>query len=235
MGTHVVLNAMDKDHCSSLFDRILKEWRRTDAFVSLRGWRDEQLAIRHNFSSPSLFYVDRSGCSVFGFKTYSVHVNGYMRQENGDVCMWIARRSATKQTYPNQLDNTVAGQIAADDSVMATVIKECEEEAHIPRSLASHARPTGSVCYIKETERGIRPETIFVYDLELPPSFQPHTNDDEVSDFYLVSIEEVKEMIASSEFKADSALCVVDFLLRWGFIEPDTEPNYVHLVQSLRR
>ena len=42
-----------------------------------------------------------------------------------------------------------------------------------------------------EDERGVFPETQFVFDLEMPESFQPVNIDGEVEAFYLLTIEEV--------------------------------------------
>ena len=43
-----------------------------------------------------------------------------------------------------------------------------------------------------EDQRGIFPETQFVFDLEMPESFQPVNIDGEVEAFYLLTIEEVR-------------------------------------------
>lgn len=40
-------------------------------------------------------------------KRYGVHINGYSQSDDGELSMWLARRSATKQTYPGLLDNLV--------------------------------------------------------------------------------------------------------------------------------
>lgn len=40
-------------------------------------------------------------------KRYGVHVNAYTVSDGGEVSMWLARRSSTKQTYPGLLDNMV--------------------------------------------------------------------------------------------------------------------------------
>ena len=45
--------------------------------------------------------------------------------------------------------------------------------------------------YFTETELGLYPETQFVFDLELPRSFEPTNTDDQVSDYYLLPIKEV--------------------------------------------
>jgi hypothetical protein len=44
--------------------------------------------------------------ALFGAISYGVHINGYTYKDN-QLMMWIARRSPTKQTYPNMLDNMV--------------------------------------------------------------------------------------------------------------------------------
>ena len=45
--------------------------------------------------------------ALFGFRTYGVHMNGYVRNDSGDVYLWISRRSKEEQTFPGMLDNTV--------------------------------------------------------------------------------------------------------------------------------
>lgn len=53
------------------------------------------------------------------------------------------------------------------------VIKECEEEASIPRELAQRAVPAGAVSYSSEQSEGLKRDVLFCYDLELPLSFEP--------------------------------------------------------------
>ena len=48
-------------------------------------------------------------------------------------------------------------------------------------------------CSYLYADEGVHPETQFVYDLELPRSFEPKANDSEVSDFYLLPIKEVSK------------------------------------------
>lgn len=49
-------------------------------------------------------------------------------------------------------------------------------------------------CSYLYADEGVHPETQFVYDLELPRSFEPKANDNEVSDFYLLPIKEVSKL-----------------------------------------
>uniref|UniRef100_A0A672K1S8 Nudix hydrolase 20, chloroplastic-like n=1 Tax=Sinocyclocheilus grahami TaxID=75366 RepID=A0A672K1S8_SINGR len=143
------------------------------------------------YCDPPLMYMERAATSLFGVKRYGVHVNGYTRDSSGNLNMWLARRSLTKQTYPGRLDNMAAGGLAAGCSVRHTMVKECEEEACIPPGLAEQARPVGTVSYTYEDEEGIFPECQFVFDLELPLNFQPHIGDGEVQAFYYYPIEKV--------------------------------------------
>lgn len=45
---------------------------------------------------------------LFGIIQYGVHLNGYFKDDKGDVYMWVGRRSMKKQTYPGMLDQIVS-------------------------------------------------------------------------------------------------------------------------------
>uniref|UniRef100_A0A8C1RX40 Nudix hydrolase 24, chloroplastic-like n=1 Tax=Cyprinus carpio TaxID=7962 RepID=A0A8C1RX40_CYPCA len=203
-------------------DEVLQELRREATFTCLIGWRDEQYAVMPRYCDPPLMYMERAATSLFGVKRYGVHVNGYTQDSSGNLNMWLARRSLTKQTYPGRLDNMAAGGLAAGCSVRHTMVKECEEEACIPPGLAEQARPVGTVSYTYEDDEGIFPECQFVFDLELPLNFQPHIGDGEVQAFYYYPIEKVKDLLVSEEFKPNCAMVVLDFLIRHAIIEPDS-------------
>jgi len=54
-----------------------------------------------------------------------------------------------------------------------------------------------------------------------------------VSEFQLLPVEEIIELIRNSnEFKPNSNLVNLDFLIRHGLISPD-EPDYLELVSGL--
>ncbi|XP_075439329.1 uncharacterized protein LOC142483148, partial [Ascaphus truei] len=114
-----------------------------------------------------------------------------------------------------------AGGISAGAGVWETLIKECAEEACIPESLASKAKPAGTVSYAYQKGEAVFLECQFVFDLEVPESFQPRVGDGEVHEFYLWPLDNVREAIAEEQFKPNCALVVLDFLLRHGYIQPD--------------
>lgn len=45
--------------------------------------------------------------------------------------------------------------------------------------------------YLYEDRRGIFPETQYVFDIELPSSFEPKNSDGEMENFYSYSLEQV--------------------------------------------
>jgi len=71
------------------------------------------------------------------------------------------------------------------------MIKECEEEASVPRKIAEKAFSCGAISYFQNLPRGLIPETLFVYDLNLPEDFVPVPLDGEVQEFYLWEIDQV--------------------------------------------
>ncbi|XP_010897045.1 thiamin pyrophosphokinase 2 isoform X2 [Esox lucius] len=207
---------------SEAVDDVLQSIRREGCLTVLKGWRDEKYDVMPRFCDTPLMCMERSATSLFGVKRYGVHINGYCRDENGELRMWLGRRSKTKQTYPGKLDNLAAGGLAAGISVKDTLIKECEEEACIPADIAETAHPVSTVSYTYEDKEGVFPESQFVFDLELPREFKPRIGDGEVQDFYLYSMDEVKEVLVSDDFKPNCAMVVLDFLIRHSYIQPDT-------------
>jgi 8-oxo-dGTP pyrophosphatase MutT (NUDIX family) len=209
-------------------------------FLALRdegvitGWRDELYPVTSNFYEEPVMLVERAAAVQLGIKAYGVHVNGFVR-DGKKISLWVARRSKTKQTWPGKLDHIAAGGQPFGIGVMENVIKECEEEAGIPVELAKEARSVGAVCYATIDQRGLKPDTLFVFDLELPKDFIPKPIDGEVEDFTLLSLDEVAKIISSStEFKTNCSLVIIDFMIRHGFLFPDA-PGYLELVNSIRQ
>lgn len=72
-----------------------------------------------------------------------------------------------------------------------------------------------------ESERGLFPNTEFVYDLELPVEFIPQNADGEVERFELLPAKACIEKMLSSDFKTTSAPVILDFLIRHGLVSPE--------------
>jgi 8-oxo-dGTP pyrophosphatase MutT (NUDIX family) len=206
--------------------------RRLAARGLIRGWRDEAYPVSTEWGAAPLMLMERAAVPHFGIRAYGVHVNGYVRA-GAHLSLWIGRRALDKPTYPGMLDNMVAGGQPAHLSLIDNLIKEAHEEANIPAPLARRAVPAGAISYALETEEGLRPDTLFVYDLELEPDFVPRNLDGEIASFALEPAERVAEIVRdTNEFKFNCNLVVIDFLLRHGLIPP-AHPDYLAIVQGL--
>ncbi|CAI5991813.1 unnamed protein product [Closterium sp. NIES-64] len=186
------------------------------------GWRNELYPVGASFYAPPAFLIERAAAPLFGTKAYGVHMNGYTHlpssSSSSSLHLWVARRSPLKPTFPNQLDHLVAGGQPHGISCRDNMIKECEEEADIPRHLAERAVPVGVVSYETVTAANtLKRDVLFCYDLLLPPDFTPRNTDGEVAEFSLVPIEAVANIVANTkEYKANCNLVIMDFLIRHG-------------------
>ncbi|GFO27540.1 nudix hydrolase 20, chloroplastic-like, partial [Plakobranchus ocellatus] len=148
-------------------------------------------SVRSNFTAEPLMEVERAASGLFGFLQYGVHINGFTRGPDGEMKMWIGRRSKTKQTFPDMFDNMCAGGLAAGMGILECAKKECQEEASVSDKLLERLKPVGCVSYFYEDERGLQPESQFVFDLELPDDFTPVNADGEMGSFQHLTIPEV--------------------------------------------
>jgi thiamine pyrophosphokinase len=145
------------------------------------------------------------------------------------VHLWVAVRAADKAVDPGKLDHIVAGGIPAGLGPDETLVKEAEEEASIPGTLAATARKVATISYVMAWDaprqaRGMRRDTLHVYDLALPADFVPRPNDDEVQRFELWPIARVAEAVRDTDrFKFNVNLVLIELFLRLGIIPPGAE------------
>lgn len=199
----------------------------------VRRWRGEDYAVYADWSEPPLLSMERSAVPLFGTCGQGIHVNGFVRKEDG-LHLWVGRRAKDKATAPGKLDHIVAGGQPYGLSLQENLIKEGAEEASIPAELMARARPVGAVSYITEMAEGLRHDLLYCYDLELPEDFVPVCSDGEVEEFFLWPLERVLEVLeAGDDFKFNVALVIIDFLIRRGVIGPE-RPDYPALAHGLR-
>ncbi len=205
---------------------------RKEGIVS--DWRSELYPVSPAYGQKPLLALERSIAPFFGIKTYGTHLNGYYEKDH-QIWVWISRRASHLKFAPDKLDNLAAGGLTLGLSPQENMLKEAVEEAQIPRELLAHMRGTGAVCYLMDTPRGITPDTMFVYDLKLPADFNPTTDGTEVSHFMIYSLTELAALVYDTDyFKYNSALVIIDFLIRHGGISAD-HPEYLETITALRR
>ncbi|MBF0166570.1 MAG: DUF4743 domain-containing protein [Alphaproteobacteria bacterium] len=197
--------------------------------------RNEFYPVVSAWGAPELLRIDRAAVHALGILAVGVHLNGYVGH-GPDQKLWIARRAKDKAVAPGKLDHLVAGGQPVDLGLMENLIKECAEEADMSAVLAKTARACSAVRYRFENEQGLRNDLIFCYDLECPDSFLPRNTDGEVESFELWPIARVRETILNSrDFKFNVPLVMIDFMIRHGQITPENEPDYLKLIEGLRR
>lgn len=251
LGASETCFVFDKDSNSlSLSSELTSSTSRTDAVMKvmkklrsdgiINGWRDELLPVVTSFyDEEPVFLIERAAAPHLGTIQYGVHINGFVRGGNeGDLPMlWMARRSKTKSKYPGMLDHIVAGGQPFGITPSENVVKECEEEAGIPKDLAEKAVPVGAVSYEYSEEDGqVNRSVLFCYDIELPYDFQPTAVDGEVDEFFLRNLDQVLELMdpeCIDPIKPNCYLVIIDFLLRKGILTPET-PGYLDVLKELR-
>ncbi|WP_296899614.1 NUDIX hydrolase family protein [Thiohalocapsa sp.] len=215
---------------------------RTDAFAALSADLDQRNLVSHlhgerypvlNANREARFLMDRAVAPYFGIRAFGQHLNGYVRRDDG-LHLWIGRRSRSRRVAPGKLDHMVAGGLPWGISLADNLRKECWEEAALPAEIADRARPVGIVSYCRDSDRGLKPDTIYCYDLELPEGIEPRCNDDEVESFHLMPAREVMRIIETTQdFKLNCNLVIIDFLIRHGLIGPE-HPDYLAIASGLR-
>jgi 8-oxo-dGTP pyrophosphatase MutT (NUDIX family) len=221
-GTGIALAATlaDAEARTEALDRVA---RALAAEGRLSAWRDERYSVAESFGAPPLFLLERAAARFFGIETFAAHVNGLVRC-NGEIRMWLARRSPRKAIDPGLLDNLVGGGIAAGATVPTTVIKEAWEEAGIAGVIAARAECVGAVQICRAQPEGLQRETIFVHDLWLDADVVPVNQDGEAIEHRLVTLADAARLVANESgdevVTADASLVIVDFLIRHGIIAP---------------
>ena len=194
----------------------------------------EPYAVTLDGRESALCVVDRSAAAYFGVRSFGQHLNGFVRRADG-IHMWIGRRARDRLLFPGALDNMVAGGLPHSLGLEENLIKECEEEAGVAEDLARKAVPVGAISYNRVAQRGFRRDVLYCYDLELPDSFVPENTDGEVEEFMLLPLAEVAAIVRETdEFKLNCNLVVIDFLIRHGWMDPQS-PEYLALVLGLRQ
>jgi hypothetical protein len=120
------------------------------------------------------------------------------------------------------------------------LIKESDEEAGIDEVVVrKYAKATGALSYVASLAHGWRqPKIAYNYDLPIPRDvdptpFQPKPKDGEVEIFELLSVDQVISKMCQGLFMPNTALVLIDFLIRHGYLTPDNEPDYMEIITRL--
>jgi 8-oxo-dGTP pyrophosphatase MutT (NUDIX family) len=209
------------------------EAARTDALSAMNhalraeglivAWRNELFPL-YDVSGRALdVAMERAATRFWGTLTLGAHCNGFVADGQGRPArIWIARRSATKPTDPNRLDNLVGGGVPAGQSPCDAVIREGWEEAGLLPEQMGGLQRGRIVQLLRDIPEGLQREWIHVYDLALPDDTVPRNQDGEVGELLLHDVAHALRLAASSEMTVDASLVMLDFALRRGLFDPAT-------------
>ena len=173
--------------------------------------------------------VERFAGNLFGIVGRGAHLTVYTHEEDGSMRIWVPRRAVTSFTLPGMLDTTVAGGVPDHQSPFHNVIQEAAEEASLPEGLVRRcARAVGVLTYMGRSAEGLAcPDVIYVHDLEVGKEVVPVPYDGEVKEFHLMTVDEVQHAMAQEEFKPNSVIIMVGFLIRHNFTTAENEEIYI--------
>lgn len=231
-------NTSPSNHANAAFQQAVDAAIDGNIFPTLNGLHSEYFLVS---GARHFVQIERFAATLFGIATRGAHLTAYTTTADGELRIWVARRSKTLHTYPGMLDSTVAGGVKASDSPLDCILAESMEEASLPQSLvAPRVRTTGVITMMNRNPRTelVHSEVLYTYDLELSGQGDevPRLGDDgEVEEFVLMSCEEVGRRMLAGEFKTNVCAVMIDFLIRHGKITPENEPDYVDICMRLQR
>ncbi|SAY51666.1 NUDIX hydrolase [Neisseria weaveri] len=192
---------------------IVQNWHRLGLFG---GWRNEKFDVEDH-DGNILFSLERSAFRPLGLCSKAVHVNG-LTEENGEWKFWIGRRSRFKAVDPDKLDNLVGGGVADGESILAAMHREAWEEAGLSENILPTTENCSRRMSVRKVSRGLHMEKLYIFDIVLSERNKPDNQDGEVSEFFLMGLDEVVEAMTSRLFMNDAMLATLDLLERLGVL-----------------
>jgi isopentenyldiphosphate isomerase len=224
--------------CTAALSEVVARCIKGRIFPNVGGVHSEPIAI---LGANYPVQIERFAAPLFGTVNRGAHLTVFSRGKNG-LAVWVPRRSENLKTYPGMLDSSVAGGVRAGESPLENLVHEAAEEASIPEKMVrTGVQAAGALTMMGLTGKGAAQEglvfadVLFVFDLEVSDEFKLQPRDEEVKEFYQMDVEAVKRRLLNGEFKNNSAVVMVDFFIRHGFITPEDEDYVELLMRSHRR
>ncbi|KAI6087831.1 NUDIX domain-containing protein [Hypoxylon rubiginosum] len=228
--------------CSTALLGVIQIAAEADIFPSLSR-RDLTETMRIPGAKYPLVRLQRAAAGLFGIARRSAHLIMYTRTPEGQIKIWVQRRSAHLSTYPGKLDSTVADGLYADESPFQCIMHEADDKASLPQSLVRRqVRSCGAITYTCTSDVGSGFEAeamisniLYVYGMEVDHTVIPKPKNKKVDEFNLWSVQQIKNALFRGEFKTNCVLVMIDFFIRHGIINDTNEPDYLEIISRLHR
>lgn len=199
------------------------------------AWRDEAFPLLDPASGARLGAMERAAARFWGTLTLGAHANGYVADVAGrPTHLWIAQRALTKPTDPGKHDNLIGGGVPDGQTPWQALVREGWEEAGLEPAQMQQAQPGSVLRLLRDIPEGLQHEWLHVFDLALPPAWQPHNQDGEVAGFDCLPLEQALALAAGGAMTVDAALATLDFALRREWLPAGRRPALRAGWQALR-
>lgn len=186
-------------------------------------WCEEYTPVVPRFGAEPFFDLQRAAVRFLGVLTTGVHLNVYSQRE-GTGRLHLARRAAHISSYPGALDQAVAGFLPVGGDPRLKLLEEAREEAGLSAEAISKSVAVSSIEFALNGQPGLQRGAVYIFDVRITPDVKLRNNDGEVECFVEVEYKDVIQLLAEKQFKFDSGLVTLDFLMRHGaldYFDPD--------------
>ena len=164
-------------------------------------WRDERLAVT-SANGSALAAVERAVVRVLGITTRAVHLVGFAP----DGRIWVQQRAFDKAVDPGLWDTLMGGQVAAGESVEATLARETLEEAGLALADLRGLERSAPIVMRRPVREGYLVERIEVFRATLDRGVVPTNRDGEVERFECLADAALLDRLAGGEFTLEATL-----------------------------
>ncbi|KAJ3958158.1 hypothetical protein N0V92_005259 [Colletotrichum tropicale] len=182
---------------------------------------------------------------IFGILTTGAHLNVYKITKEKGFQVWVSQRPDTQPNFPGLLDQAAAGGFTpSHKTILECIEKEKKQESKgYPRHWRELMRQSPDIPTIQffdvrdeRWEKGYaglpEPGIRKAYDLRV--------NDEKIKGkegqtFKLMGIDEIRESLLHGRWKPNSALVMIDFMIRHGLVENKIEKAEIPRLLKLDR
>ncbi|KAK0644620.1 NUDIX hydrolase domain-like protein [Cercophora newfieldiana] len=209
-----------------------------NASPSLSIWHNERFPV-YSADGQHVLDVDGSGVDVIGARSFAVYLTAWTNTPGGRK-YWVQRRGWNKTLLPGMLDSAVSGRLKPGELPYEGMVREAGEEANLPEALLrERLRPCDVLAAAYTTSNQGAPaymhHTQYVYEIELDQEHVLSCDTDEVAEFFLMSLEEVRDAIDRDEFIPITRLVYLAHFIRHGVITADNDARLQETCARLHR